>query len=401
MLGYMAFETSNDPTLLFSAGHIRKLCVQDAMDLEIPQSCSGEFTLLQWSNEVHNEDMLCVGELRSHVPSLDEIRPILTDAAAQYGLYGKRSVRVRFRGRECAYMIVSLFIFRSGIEYPLHFRDVRRWSNIHHLRGRIEKVRRVLRTITDVDLLTPEEYDVIVQERFDRPLCGFRPDLNVTLFHLHELLGENWLGERLIDGILNIFERQLNSRTPDLIRILDCSFHMELGNCYRARRASPLLIRLREEFLRDSPIIVAFLLNKHDCHWAPTATVMDIRFVLQGDSGPFPYDEDFRAMVHWWLQDIVEEDGEWDERQLPVESQDARSGSCGLASISAVATFAQHMESVLKDYSSPRLSFALWTNRESRNVRNNWIQVILRNHLATRGSAMVCFFVQHHFLLLC
>src|SRR5438477_10187252 len=181
-------------------------------------------------------------------------------------------------------MVTSVFTFHIGIEYPLHFWDVRRWSNIHHLHKRIEKVRRMLRTIRDKQLLTSDEYDIIVQERFDRPLCGVRPNLDpVTLCHLHELLGENWLGERLMDGILNLLQCQLNSRTPDLIRILDCSFHTELCNCYQAQRTSPLLIRLREEFLQDPPIIIAFLLNKHDCHWAPTVTVMGIHAVLQGN----------------------------------------------------------------------------------------------------------------------
>ena len=78
----MAFKTSNDPTLLFSTCHIQQLTIQDAMDLEIPQLCSGEFMLLQWSNVVHDEDMLCVGELCSHLPGLDEIHLILTNAPA-------------------------------------------------------------------------------------------------------------------------------------------------------------------------------------------------------------------------------------------------------------------------------------------------------------------------------
>ena len=382
--GYMAFETSTDPALLFSAAHIKQLTVQAAMDLELPQLCSDEFELIGYRELVHEEDMLRVGELRTHIPSLNEIRHILVDAPVQYGRYGMRSVHVRFRGElgdlsgTDAQVTVDV-----GIEYPLHFRDIRRWSNIHHLSERISTVRRVLKTIKDEQLLNLGEYDAIMQEQFDRPLRAFRRGLSaVKLFDLHELLDENWLGERLIDGVLDMIADQLNRITPNLIRILDCGFHLELANCYRTQRASPLLIRLREEFLQNPPLIIAFLINKQECHWAPTATILDIRNVLQGDSGGFLFDEDLLARVQWWLQDISEEDGQWEHRELPVELQDARSGSCGLASISAVAAFARHMENTLMDYPSPELSFALWTNAESRTVRSNWIQVILRAHLS-------------------
>jgi hypothetical protein len=252
------------------------------------------------------------------------------------------------------------------------------------LRGRVERITRVLETIRHEQLLTAEESDVILHEAWDCPLRGFRPGLDrITLSHLHELLDENWLGERLIDCLLDLFSRQLNHHTPNLIRFLDSAFHMELRNCYHVSRASPMLIRLREEFLVDRPLIVAFLLNKEDCHWAPTATILDLRTVFQGDSGPFLLDEDLRAMVQWWLQDIVEEDGIWEARELPVEQQDSRSGSCSLASISAMASFARQMEETIAQHPPPPLSFSLWTNEFSHPVRSNWLQAILHVHLTS------------------
>jgi hypothetical protein len=95
---YMHFETSDDPTLLYSAGHIQQRTVQDALDLELPQLCSDEFEFLAYSDMVHDEDMLRVGELCLYLPSLDEIRQILAEAPIRYGRYGMRSVRVKFRG---------------------------------------------------------------------------------------------------------------------------------------------------------------------------------------------------------------------------------------------------------------------------------------------------------------
>ena len=385
---YMTFEKSDNPSHLFSAGHIRQLTVQDALELEFPQLCSSEFELLGFSDLVHEEDMLRVGELRLYIPSLNEIRSALADAPIQYGRYGKRSVRVRFRGKQLLTSeVADVLTGHIGIEYPLHFRELRRWSNAHLLRARVECARHVLETIRHEQLLTAEECDVILQEAWDRPLRGFRDGLDrITLSHLHELLDENWLGERLIDCILQLFSSQLNRHTPNLIRFLDSAFHMELRNGYRTRRASPLLTKLREEFLVDPPVIIAFLLNKQDCHWAPTSTILELRTVFQGDSGAFLFDEDLRAMVQWWLQDIAEEDGVWEARELPVERQDARSGSCGLASISATAKFARQMEETLTQQPLPELSFALWTNQESHAVRSNWLQVILRAHLTSTES---------------
>jgi hypothetical protein len=146
---------------------------------------------------------------------------------------------------------------------------------------------------------------------------------------------------------------------------------MELHNSYCLCRASPLLIKLREEFLVDPPVIITFLLNKEDCHWAPTSTILKLRTVFQGDSGPFLFDEDLRAMVQWWLQDVAEEDGIWEAWELPVEQQDSRSRSCGLASISVMAKFAHQMEETVAQNPLPEPSFSLWTNQDSHVVHSN------------------------------
>ena len=257
---YMSFERSDNPSHLFSAGHIRQLTVQDTLELEFPQLCSSEFELLGFSDLVHEEDMLHVGELRLYIPSLNEIRSALADAPIQYGQYGKRSIRMRFRGKQLLTSeVADVLTGHIGIEYPLHFRELRRWSNAHLLHARVECVRHVLETIRHEQLLTAEECDIILQEAWDHPLRGFRDDLDgITLSHLHELLDENWLGEQLINCILELFSCQLNRHTPNLIRFLDSTFHMERRNGYCTCRASPLLTKLREEFLIDLPVIIAF-----------------------------------------------------------------------------------------------------------------------------------------------
>ena len=242
----------------------------------------------------------------------------------------------------------------------------------------------MLGAIQDHQLLTSPEYEKLLQHSLDGPLLGYRPGLSApTLACLSELLHENWLGERLLDAVLDLFSKELNRSVPNLIKLLDCAFHMELSNSFHAGRPSTELIKLREEFLANPPIIVAFLLNKGQVHWSPAATVMDIRTVLQGDSSGFPPQEELCRMIQWWLRDVVPEDGEWEERGLPVEQQGTQSGSCGLASVSAIAHLARAMEETIAGKGS-NLSFASWTDGDSSTVRLNWMQVLLRTHLTSQ-----------------
>lgn len=86
---YMDFETSNDLSLMFSAAHIKKLTVWDALHLDMPQISPGEFELLEWSDILHDEDMLQIREMCFYIPGLEEICPILADAPIQYRFHGK------------------------------------------------------------------------------------------------------------------------------------------------------------------------------------------------------------------------------------------------------------------------------------------------------------------------
>jgi hypothetical protein len=41
--------------------------------------------VLEYCDIVHNEDMLCVGDLRFYMPALSEVRSVLANAPIQYG----------------------------------------------------------------------------------------------------------------------------------------------------------------------------------------------------------------------------------------------------------------------------------------------------------------------------
>ena len=204
---------------------------------------------------------------------------------------------------------------------------------------RVRRVRPVLKVIREHRLLSIPDYITILRGRFDYPLQGFGTD-PPRLASLHELLDENWLSETILDARTTLLSDELNRTTPNLIRILDCAFLMDLSNSFRDLHVSSTLCRIREELLVDPPFLIAFIINKNGNHWAPTVTSLNLRLVLQGDSYGYPDEPQLLEMIRWWLQDVVPEDGEWVEQNLVVPQQSLDSGSCGLAAVSAVANLA-------------------------------------------------------------
>jgi len=208
------------------------------------------------------------------------------------------------------------------------------------------------------------------------------------LTSLHELLDENWLGETILDARAALLSDELNSTTPNLIRIFNCAFFMELSNSFHERHLSSMLSRVREELIVDPPMLIAFIINKNGNHWAPTVTSLTIRQVMQGDSYGYPDEPQLLEMMRWFLQDIVRRDGEWTEWDLNVPQQASDSGSCGLAALSAVANLAQNFDNTWNGPSDAPRSRS-WTNERSFEARCEWIQLILRRHLLTLESQPV------------
>jgi hypothetical protein len=282
---------------------------------------------------------------------------------------------------------------------------MRRWANINHFRDRVARARQVTNTVHQHGLLTAAEFHTLSLLRFDSPLPGFRPGLVVpTISSLHELLGEKWLGERVIDARIDVLSRDLNAHCPNLIRFFDCYFHTELANSFRNGELSRELRRLQEEILTSPPALIAFLINKEDIHWAPAAVIPALRTVLQGDSAGFGPHEELLVMLRWWLKDVVPEDGDWEERGLPVERQGPGSGSCALASVSAIVSLAHEVDGTLTGrLPSDALPghFTLWQHENSVLVRRDWLQVLLRTAISGfRGRSVRTLLCIHLVLLL-
>ena len=257
----------------------------------------------------------------------------------------------------------------------------------------MSKARHVINATLQYNLLTAVEHQTLLQFRFESPLPGFNPNLSKpTISALNELLDKNWLGERVIDARIDILRGDLNARVPNLIIFLDCYFHVELSNAFHAKNLSRELLQRREEILISPPGVLAFLLNKEDVHWAPSATIIPLRVVLQGDSAGFRPNNKLLSMVRWWLQDAVPEDGEWEERSLAVEQQGPGSGSCALSAVSAIVSLAQDIELALM---GPPLTpypshFTQWTESNSALVRREWLQAILHSAISCYLAQPVC-----------
>ena len=108
-----------------------------------------------------------------------------------------------------------------------------------------------------------------------------------------------------------------------------------------------------------------------------------------------PHDQLF-DMVQWFLMDIVPVDGEWQEHDLPTPQQQAGSGSCGLAAVSAIASFARLVDRTMNGTHSTGPDSALWTMETSSFVRGEWMQALLRRHLCSIDQHPVSLHVSLH-----
>jgi hypothetical protein len=264
-----------------------------------------------------------------------------------------------------------------------HIRDVRRWANLNYLHRNVSTTRQLLQILRLN--LQPDIYTKLGQSRLNQPLRGFQSSQLLRIHSLSDLLHENWLSESVLDARLDLFAQELTFAEPGLIRFLPCYFYVELSNAYHQRQATDLVTRYRDELLVNPPAIIGFVMNKQGVHWAPVAVVPCLRLVLQGDSFNQPACDDLPDMVQWWLQDIVCQDGQWVEQDLPTPQQEAGSGSCGLAAVSALVKYAWNMHHTLTgqhNAGSPSPSTS-WTHETSSVVRTEWIASMVCHHVKT------------------
>ena len=235
-------------------------------------------------------------------------------------------------------------------------------------------------TIRSQNLLDPQDYSAFLECSASTTLRGFPKSYFAPSFaHLHELLDENWIGERILDARGYQVMQTINETLgPSTVVILPTIFHTQLCIAFRARKFSTALKTLRGSLLNDLPRFIAFVFNKDLTHWAPCVVSVEDRIVRQGDSLNWHLDANMLSMIRWLLGDITQEYGEWKEMMLAVPQQGASSGSCGIVAISAIERY------IVWD-SVP------WSTHVATQFRHRWLGEFVEFHLkADQSSNEVC-----------
>jgi hypothetical protein len=250
---------------------------------------------------------------------------------------------------------------------------VRLWSNVLLFSKHKAKIASVVSAVRAHSLLDHAELSVFMSSRSNTVLRGFPAEIDPPNFAaLHELLGENWVGERILDTRAHQVMAAVNSKSngSPVLLILPSIFHIQLANTYRANCLSKQLKEIRESLLTDLPHVIAFASNKKDVHWTPSAVVTKDRCVRQGDSLQWAPDTALLAKLRWFLSDVVETQGEWTEKDLSVPLQGSRAGSCGIIAISVIHSLA--------DPTVP-----VWREDTALEFRLGWLKELLRHHIKT------------------
>jgi Ulp1 family protease len=211
------------------------------------------------------------------------------------------------------------------------------------------------------------------------PLEGFPIAVDApNLSKLSELLGEQWIGERIIDACGHIIQNALVlAGRPNTLVFLPCFFATELSNAYRHREFTTSLRSLRDSLLSQSPDFIAFVHNKQAVHWAPCIVSLRDRIVYTGDSLGWDSGDCLLPMIEWAMRDIVPMQGAWIGADLDVPRQPPGSGSCGVISLCTI-----------EDMFFPG---AAWTVACSAEKRLNWLARLLIFHGEARRKVRIQF----------
>ena len=269
-----------------------------------------------------------------------------------------------------------------GKVHTVHFSVARQWSNALLFRSQMTNLSNVIDTVRTHALLDPGNLSALLQCTADAELQGLPSDIDSPkLTALHELLGENWLGERVLDACTHLVTVGLHS--PDSDRpetnrlnslILPSIFDVQLTNAYNERHLSNTLKNLQKSLLADLPDIIAFTFNKRSVHWAPCIVSTKDLVVYQGDSLGWAADETMLAKLQWFLVDVLDTQGRWTEKALIVPDQGRASGSCGIVSLNTIHAFI--------DPSVPP-----WRQEDAATHRRIWLKNLLQFHLDSVRAA--------------
>ena len=277
----------------------------------------------------------------------------------------------------------------TGDHYTIHFRDVRLWSNALCFNEQKKKIQSVIDAVQAHSLLDHDNLGQLLQSHPSANLLGFPKGVDVpNLAGLHKLIGENWIGERILEARSYQVMRAVNSQVapgqPPILIIFPPIFHVQLTNAYQANRLSKYLKEIRESLLANLPQFIAFTFNKEGVHWLTSIVVTEDLLVYQGDSLDWAPDDKLPIKLKWFLSDVMEVQGRWREKALGVPLQGPSSGSCRVISMSVIHSFVEPVA-------------AAWSIDQALDFRMTWLKEFLEHHIAAVRSPHN---VSHRWLIL-
>jgi hypothetical protein len=250
---------------------------------------------------------------------------------------------------------------------------VRLWSNALLFSEQKAKVESIIDAVRTHSLLSQDEFEALLRSNSRADLCGFPKDIDVpNVPRLHELIGENWIGERILDTRAHQIMMAVNSNIlpdePPILHVFPIIFNTYLTVAYNANRLSKGLKDIRDSLLANLPRFLAFIFNKKNVHWAACIIATKDLVIHQGDSLRWPPDKELLPKLRWFLGDVMEEQGTWSESVLPVPLQASGSGSCGIIAMSTIHSFVDP-------------TVTPWSNDKSSDFRLNWLKAVLQSHI--------------------
>jgi len=372
---------------LYSADSLASLTIRDSIDLlaKFPPILPDKtLHVVGWS---HNVPAITDFFLTRHsIPSLKDVRQFLGDQLEKFS-QGYRGVIIEAEGE----IVPSVSCYHSsslstwlhiGKVHTIHFSVAQRWSNALLFRSQMTNLSNVIETVHTHALLDPNDLAALLQCTTNAELCRLPPDWDSPqLSALHKLLGENWLGECVIDVCTHLVTLQLLSSSSDQSKsdhprllILPSIFDVQLTNAYNARHLSNTLRAQRESLLVDLPDIINHVYVQQEERALGSLCCFD-----QGPSClprrlGWAADETMLAKLQWFLADVTDTQGQWTEQALTVPNQGRDSGSCGIIALNAIHVFID-------------LSVPLWCQEDAAMHRRIWLKKLLLFHLDSVHSA--------------
>ncbi|KLO10304.1 hypothetical protein SCHPADRAFT_942962 [Schizopora paradoxa] len=318
----MSFNTycTVPPSTLYSTEYFRSLTFADVETLRLP-AIAPEGTLTNWVHVVDSPPDWTV-ELDDLIPHGEDIRPVLNEMEAQYGL-GKRGVVLQLRQ-----LGKNVHVFAT-------YGKLRIFQNINNSVAKVQGAIELFQTLRSTRSLPGYVLDRFATHPIFAPVSGLRGS-GVSLWELTYLNDEQWVHEDTLNalGELAYLEQAVRSKTlPPKFLFLPTSFFAHLDLLYsEGLPLSATIHELRRRVVATNVEAIGFLVlvgSHFSAVWVDSTGVYTADS-LEATHGPPPHLID---MLKWAFGGTPLRIANVVTRcKVPQQTSTMGNGSCGIAS---------------------------------------------------------------------